>query len=75
MSLLGTACAPLTGEGFWLILAGLLFCAGSADKGDGPVPGVRVRFATVALASCALPCMNVVSVPKFDLFGCVGGIA
>ena len=68
MSLLGTACAPVTGEGFWRIPADLLFCAGSADKGDGPVPGVRVRFATVALATCALPCMNGLSVPNFNLF-------
>ena len=53
------------------MLAGVLFCASSADKGDGPVPGVLVRFAALALASCALPCMQVLSV---SLFGCAGGI-
>ena len=62
----------MTGEGFWLILAGILFCAGSADKGDGP--GVRVRFATVGLASCALPCKIALSVPDFNLLGCASGI-
>lgn len=35
---------------------GLLSCAGSADKGEGPVPGARVRFAV--LERFALPCRD-----------------
>ena len=60
-SLLGAAAMPLL---VWRSLladvALQLACAGSADKGEGPVAGFRVRFAELGLPTFALLCCNTV---------------